>query len=191
MKLIEFKTNSAQRIYNDYILRCKKTIKTLSESDKEECLLEINSHIYEYIQDHADRDELENLLNVLERLGLPEETLKEYVAAKKIDQAVKTLNPKHLIQALYLNIRNGLIYIFLSILGLFFCCFLLLIVFKIIYPENVGLFTGQGTFMLGHTTSPEKMNEVLGYWFIPAMILASALLYFIIVFILKILKKQK
>lgn len=190
MKLIEFKNNSAQRIYNDYILRCKKTIKSLSEPDKEECLLEINSHIYEYIQDNVANDELENLLNVLDRLGLPEETLKEYVAAKKIDQAVKTLNPKHLIQALYLNIRNGLIYIFLSILGLFLCCFLLLIVFKLIYPHNVGLFTGHGTFMLGHTTAPENMTEILGNWFIPVMILTSALLYIIIVFILKILKKQ-
>jgi uncharacterized membrane protein len=153
MKLLTFKNNSAQRIYDDYISRCKKAIKSLSDSDKEECLLEINSHIYEHIQDNATQDELENLLNVLERLGLPEETLKEYVAAKKIDQAVKTFNPKHLIQALYLNIRNGIIYVFLSVLVLFFCCFLLLMIFKAIYPENVGLFIGNGTFMFGHTTS--------------------------------------
>ena len=189
MKLIVFKNNSSQRVYNEYIERCRKSIKSLADADKEECLLEINSHIYEYMQDHQLNDEMESLLDVLEKLGRPEETLKEYVAAKKINQAVKTFNPKHVVQALYLNIRNGIAYILLSVMGLFFCGFLFLIIFKIIYPQNVGLFIGTDTFLLGHTTSPDFAEEVLGNWFIPTMILSAGFLYLVIVFILKIIRK--
>lgn len=191
MKLIEFNNSSSREVYNNYIARCKKATKVLSDADREECLLEINSHIYEYIQDHTATDELENLKTVLQQLGEPEVTLKEYVAAKKIDQAVTTFNPKHLIQALYFNIRNGIMYIFLSVLTLFFCCFFLLAVFKIIYPNNVGFYYSDDNFMFGYTTIPDPANELLGFWFSPLMLVISALLYLLCVFILKGIKKVK
>lgn len=191
MKLIEFKNSSSQNVYISYINRCKKAIKVLSASDKEDCLLEINSHIYEYMQDHAASDELESIKAVTQQLGDPEVTLKEYIAEKKINQAVKTFNPKHFIQALYFNIRNGIMYIVLSVLTLFVCCFILLAVFKVMYPENVGFFYGEDNFMFGYTTSPEPDKEKLGVWFTPLMLGASALLYLVCMFILKGIKKIK
>ena len=69
MKLIHFKNNSTQRVYNDYIKRCRKALKGLPENDTEECLLEINSHIYEYHEANKTNDEMEILLNVLDRIG--------------------------------------------------------------------------------------------------------------------------
>lgn len=191
MKLIQFKNNSAQRVYNDYIKRCRKSIKGLTENDMEECLLEINSHIYEYLEANKVNDEMEILLNVLDRLGLPEETLKEFVASKKINQAVKSLNPIILIQALLLNIRNGFIYIFLTLLFIFLISFPILIILKLIYPRSVGYFVGDKIFSFGFIGQQQNTTEILGNWFIPTAILTATILYFIIIFILKHIKNKQ
>ena len=191
MKLIHFKNNSTQRVYNDYIKRCRKALKGLPKNDTEECLLEINSHIYEYHEANKTNDEMEILLNVLDRIGLPEDTLKELVASKKINQAVKTLNPKFLIQALFLNISNGLIYVFLSLLFIFLISFPILIIFKLIYPKNVGCFIGDNIFYFGFIKQNQNTTEVLGNWFIPVAIIIATILYFLIIFILKFKKITK
>jgi len=190
MKAIEFKNNTAQRIYDDYIKRCRKILSILPAKDAEESLLEINSHIYEYLQHHPEMDESESLLNILERLGALEETLKEVVAAKKIDQAVRTFNIKHLVQALWLNISNGFVYVALSILTLLLTFFPVLILLKLVYPSDTGYFiSGKGHdfgFIRG-----EKGTEMLGHWFIPLMLVFCAALYFLIILLLKLLRKKR
>ena len=191
MKLIQFKTASAQRVYEDYLTRSEKMLHILSEEDRNDCLLELNSYIYEYLDAHQENDELKNVLNVTERLGPPEQTLKEIIAAKKVRQAVKTLNPKHVIIALGLNLRNGLIYIILSVLFLVGLCFPVLIVFKIIYPELVGLHIGGNSFYIGTTSDQATTKEILGNLFIPVMILATASIYAVIILLLKIPKSKK
>jgi uncharacterized membrane protein len=204
MNTLSFKNNSAQRIYNDYIKRCKNATRILSKGDQEDCLLEINSHIYEYLSANHTGDELESLLNILERLGPPEEILKEIVATKKIGEATRTFNPKHLIQALLLNISNGIIYIILFILFLFELCFPVLIVLKIIYPDRTGFFIGNdGNFLFGYHTKSisggigagnynmDSSTEQLGNWFIPVTIIIALLVYTGIILLLKSIKKIK
>jgi hypothetical protein len=186
MKLLQLENSSAQRIYDDYIVRCKKSLKILSEEDREDSLLEINSYIYEYLTANKenDKDAVENLLNILDRIGIPEETFKELIASKKISQAVKTFNPKVLMQALFLNIQNGFIYIILSILFLFLAAFPVLIVLKLIKPNDIGLFVGNHSFFFGFADS-KNGTELLGNGFIPVSIIATAVIYFLILFILK------
>ena len=191
MKFLEFNNRSAQRVYNDYIARCKKALKILTDENKEECLLEINSHIYEYLEDHKTKDEMENLLNVLEKLGPPEETFKEQIAALKINQAVKTFNPKTLVEALFLNLQNGLVYILLTILFLFLLCFPLLIILKLIHPNHVGYFLQEGKVVFGFLSDTKNTTELLGNWFMPIALGITIVLYFTIIIILKTLKKNK
>lgn len=191
MKLIEFKNSDTQRVYNDYINRSKRAVKILSAEDQEDCLMEINSYIYEHIQSNPQEQELTSMLNILERLGDPEITLKEVVAAKKIDQAVRTFNVKHLMQALLLNLKNGVVYVVLFIMALLGACFPILIVLELIYPELTGLYVGKNTFYFGITPKREGISEVLGDWFIPVVILLSVLFYFIIIFLLKLVKNKK
>jgi len=190
MKALQFSSNNAQRVYDDYIHRSRKMLKILSNKDKEDCLLEINSYIYEYMEEHKGTDETEKLLNIIQRLGAPEETLKEVIAAKKTSQAIKTFNPKHLAQALLLNIRNGFIYILLFLLFIMLLGFPVLIVAKIMHPEQVGLYVGPGTFAFGIADDPNT-REVLGNWFIPVTIVLTAVLYFSIIFFLKIVNKKR
>jgi hypothetical protein len=204
MKAIPFDNPSAQRVYNDYIQRCRRVTAILSARDREDVLLEINSHIYEYLCANNATDQMEALLNVLERLGAPEETLKEIVATRKIGEATRTFNPKHLIQALALNLTNGVIYIIISALFLFEITFPTLIVLKLIYPNRVGLFTyDNGSFLLGYhnkalsggigigSFNHANGTEILGAWFIPVSLLLAALIYIGIILLLKAVKKIK
>ena len=190
MKILQFENKNAQRVYDDYINRSKKMLKILSEKDREDCLLEMNSHIYEYLENNKGREEIENILNITERLGQPEETLKDVVASKKTAQAIKTYNPQYLAQALFLNIKNGSIYILLFLFYLFLICFPVLTILKLIYPKNVGLFIGDSSLIFGFTKNRINTTEVLGNWFIPVTILTSITLYFIIILLLKLKSKK-
>ena len=60
MKPIQFISGSCQRVYQDYIDRCKRIIHILSDQDREDCLMEINSYVHEYMQDHQQDDEMNN-----------------------------------------------------------------------------------------------------------------------------------
>jgi uncharacterized membrane protein len=191
MKLIEFKDAATQRVYQNYINRCKRVVGILSAEDQEDCLMEVNSYIYEYTQNHQNEAEMTSLLNILERMGDPEITLKEVVAGKKIDQAVKTFNLKHLIQALFLNLKNGVLFVILSFMTLLLVSFPILIVMEILYPKETGLHVGGRTFFFGITTKKEGVSEVLGDWFIPVVILLGIAFYFIIIFLLKLIKNKK
>jgi len=191
MKPIEFKNQASQRAYNDYMNRCKRVINILSDEDQKECLMEVNSYIYEYVNNHQNEEELTALLNIIERLGAPEVTLKEVVADKKINQAVRTFNLKHLIQALLLNLRNGIAYIILFIMTLTLICFPVVIIMEIMNPEKTGLWVGKGHFVFGRVFPQAGVNEVLGNFFIPVVILLGILLYFLIIFLLKLVKSKK
>ncbi|MFD2523176.1 DUF1700 domain-containing protein [Emticicia soli] len=191
MKPIEFKNQASQRVYNDYMNRCKRVIKILSDSDQQECLMEVNSYIYEYVNNHQHEEELTALLNIIERLGAPEVTLKEVVASKKINQAVRTFNLKHLIQALSLNLRNGIAYIILFIMTLTLLCFPVVIIMEILNPVKTGLWVGKGHFVFGQVLPQAGVNEVLGNFFIPVVIVLGILLYLLIIFLLKLVKSKK
>ncbi len=192
MKPIQFISGSCQRVYQDYIDRCKRIIHILSDQDREDCLMEINSYVHEYMQDHQQDDEMNSLLNILDRLGPPETTLKEIVASKKIDQAVKTYHIKYLLQALILNLRNGVTYILLFLLTILVLIFPVLIVGKIIWPQQIGLWIGGGSFVFGmHDPENSASHELLGNYFIPVVLLIMITLYFLIIQLLKIVKSKK
>jgi len=106
MKVLNFEQSASQKIYNDYINRIKRTTATLTKEDREDVLLEFNSHIYEGMKRDPGGNEVDRLLNLTENLGSPEEVLKPLIAEKKLQQATKTFNPIHVIKALVLNISN-------------------------------------------------------------------------------------
>jgi hypothetical protein len=189
MKAITFTQPNAQRVYDNYMKRCRKAIMVLSAQDREDVLMEINSHIYEHLQRHPSEDELNLLLNIFERMGEPEESLKEQVALRKIDEAVKTYHPKHLIMALLLNIRNGAVYSFLSVLMLLFLATIALGVLKIFFPADTGFFVRGDEHHFGFILG-DKGPETMGFWFIPLMLLLAAIFYATIIFSLKLIRKK-
>ena len=192
---IKFEQKASQRIYNDYMKRIKKATSSLSKIDQDDVYMEFNSHIYEAIHHKNETNEIDSLLDIIEKLGLPEEVLKPLVADKKLQQATKTFNPVHVFKALMLNLTNGVSYIFFFILYLFLFGFVFLIFAKIFNPSLVGLYMKKDSlsvFVLGIMNPEHQIKnqtyEVLGNWFIPVMLLSIVLFYFLITLLLKLKK---
>jgi len=192
---IKFKQKASQRIYTDYMKRIKRATASLSKINQDDIYMEFNSHIFEAIQHKNETNELDSLLDIIEKLGSPEEVLKPLVADKKLEQATKTFNPIHVFKALVLNFTNGISYIFFFILYLFLFGFVFLIFAKIINPSLVGLHMKKeslSVFVLGITSSHDQIKnqttEVLGNWFIPVMLLSIIIFYFLITLLLKLKK---
>lgn len=196
MKAIEFQKSTAQKIYASYIKRLKRTTQPLAKNDREDVLMEFNSHIYEGMKRNAHEDEADRLLDVLDKLGEPEEVLKPLIAEKKLAQASKTFNPIHVFKALALNVGNGIFYIFMALLYISLSVFVFLIYAKITNPTEVGLFLKNGNFMALGKINPDYLEsynimEVLDNWFIPAMLVSIVILYVAITLLLRLKRKNK
>jgi uncharacterized membrane protein len=192
MKRIIFTNPAAQKIYDDYIKRVTRCIGLLSADDQRDTLMEINSHIYEATNAAAPENEIEILLDTLEKLGSPEEVLQPLVAYKKAQQATRSFNPVHILQAMRLNIANGAAYVILAFFYLLSVSFCILIILKIIYPSHTGLFMQNDKFIaFGFTTELHAgLTEVLGQLFIPVVILLMGALYFLNTLLFRLLKKE-
>jgi len=190
MQKIDFTTDSARRIYANYIQRIQKQITILSSYDKQDLLLEINSHIYEGLQRNSGKNEVENLLDITEKLGDPEEFLKPLVASKKLDEAVHTFRPITVFQALAINLKNGIVFSVFALLYLLLAIFVFLIPGKIFFPSNTGLFFEGNKFAgFGFILNTAGFTETLGYWLIPILIAAAVIFYIIITLLLRLTKK--
>lgn len=192
---IKFEQKASQRIYSDYMKRIKKATASLSKISQDDIYMEFNSHIFEAIQHKSQANEIDSLLDIIEKLGAPEEVLKPLVADKKLEQATRTFNPVHVFKALILNFTNGISYVFFFVLYLFLFGFVFLIFAKIVKPCLVGLHMKDDSFsvfVLGIMSQEDKIknhtHEVLGYWFIPAMLLAIVVFYLFITLLLKFKK---
>lgn len=196
MKALDFQQSASQKIYTDYINRIKRTTAPLAKEDRQDVLMEFNSHIYEGMQRNSGGNEVDRLLDVIENLGPPEEVLKPLVAEKKLQQATKTFNPVHVFKALILNITNGLAYIVFTILYIMLFGFLFVIGAKIFNPDKVGLFIKEDTFFVlglinAESRQTQGVEEVLGNWFIPVMILVTLILYVLITLLLRLKRRGR
>jgi hypothetical protein len=191
MKPLVFANQAAQQLYSQYVDRCRKVIRLLPRDEQTECLMEVNSYIFEYVSSQPQADESAAVVAILDRLGPPEVTLKEVVAAKKVEQAVRTFNPKHVALALLLNLRNGVAYVVLAVLTLFLLCFPTLIVLKLIYPADTGYFRSERHNDFGFIGVRDAgQTEVLGWWFIPLMLVLFSLCYSLIVLLLRLVRRR-
>ncbi|ELM3645189.1 HAAS signaling domain-containing protein [Flavobacterium psychrophilum] len=188
---IKFSQEASNRVYNDYMKRVKKATSSLSKQNQDDIYMEFNSHIFEAIQQKNSFNEIDLLLDILEKLGIPEEVLKPLVADKKLEQATKTFNPIHVFKALVLNFTNGITYIIFFILYLLLFGFIFLIFAKIVNPSEVGLFYKDSSFLvlgLSDNTNQVGIKEILGNWFIPVMLVSTVVFYFFITLLLKFKK---
>jgi len=189
MKQLEFKQQAAQRIYDDYIKRINRTIASLSRADQQDIQLEFNSHIYESMQGSTSESEIDSLLDVLQKLGAPEEVLIQLVADKKLEQATRTFNPAHIFKALALNISNGVSYTIFIILYLILGVGVFSVGAKIFYPEKVGFYVYEKGWSIG--IGENTGTEVLGNWFIPVMLGVLLVLYILTTLMLRLIRTLK
>jgi hypothetical protein len=192
MKRIVFINPTAQKIYDDYFARVSRCISILNDDDQLEVLMELNSHIYEATHMAPPAIEVDTLVNTLEKLGAPEVVLQPAVAYKKIQQAGRSFNPVHIFQALYLNISNGVGFLVMGVIYLLTFAFGSLAVIKVISPVHTGLFLKGGQFFaFGYTHDlPPGLIELLGDWFIVAVLVLMGIFYFLNTLLFRLLKKK-
>ncbi len=184
-KKIEFEDKNAQRVYDNYFNSLRNVLKPILDSDRQEVLMEFNSHIYEHLQNNKFKKEIDVLLNAIDKLGSPEEVLKPLIADKLLEKATKSFNPFQILKALLLNITNGVSYIIFFLLYLSLGSFVFFIFAKL-FNSNVGMYFKDGKFIaLGLVKGNSDYQEVLGYWFIPVMIIFTIILYVFITLMLK------
>lgn len=196
MKAIHFKTPESQQLYDDYIDRIQRTVSVLPPTERQDIVMELNSHIYEGMQGVTIADENEKLKELLLKMGSPEEVLQPLIANNSLQQAAHSYNPITIAKALVLNIGNGIKYIIFTILYLLLFGFVFLIIAKIRNPKEVGLYFKNGSFhLLGtrNSLSVQRLGlqEVLGNWFIPVMLLGLISLYLVITLLLQAQQKRK
>ena len=192
MKRIIFTNPTAQKIYDDYFARVNRCISILTADDQRELLMELNSHVYEATHKGVPGNEVDVLVDVLEKLGAPEVVLQPAVAYKKIQQAGRSFNPKHVLQALYLNISNGVGFFIMAIIYLLILSFGSLAIIKVISPTHTGLFfKGGHWFAFGYISgTPDGLTELLGNWFIVTVLALMGLFYFLNTLLFRLLKKK-
>ncbi len=188
---IKFNEKPSQRIYQDYLKRIDRVTKGLPKKDQKEVLMEFNSHIYEGLQQNINTNEIDRLLDILEKLGSPEEVLKPLIADKKMEQATRTFNPLHMVKALALNVTNGISYVIFFVLYLMLFGFVFLIYSKLTNPVETGLFFDGNHFQALGRINPgyikgTQIHEVLGQWFIPVMLLSLIVFYLLITLLLRL-----
>jgi hypothetical protein len=189
MKQLEFKQQAAQRIYDDYVKRINRTVASLSKADQQDIQLEFNSHIYESMLGSSLETEVDSLLDVLQKLGAPEEVLIQLVADKKLEQATRTFNPAHIFKALALNISNGISYTIFIILYLILGVGVFSVGAKIFYPDKVGFYVYEKGWSIG--IGENSGTEVLGNWFIPVMLGVLLVLYILTTLMLRLIRTLK
>ncbi|MGF7042115.1 hypothetical protein [Mucilaginibacter lappiensis] len=191
MKRIIFTNPTAQKIYDDYFKRVNRSISILSTADQLEMQMELNSHVYEATHTALPENEIDVLMDALEKLGAPEVALQPIVAVKKVRQATQSFNPKHVLQALYLNIFNGIGYFILAFAYMLVLAFGSLIVFKLVSPTHTGLFVrGEHFVAFGFMVDlPEAATELLGDLFIPVVFLLMGVFYSLTTLIFRLLKR--
>lgn len=184
MKKIAFKDKEAQRLYEQYIKEAQYTCKILDINDRKELLMEINSHIYEGLGRKKNGTELYNLQTILSALGKPSVYLKPYIADLKIKQAQQSFSPLPLFQAVVLNLRNGMKYLMMGLLSLLLIIFIIVLVGKLMFPEQVGLFISEDVLVLGAVDGDTP--EVLGQWFFPFVISTIISIYALLHILLRV-----
>ncbi len=189
MKQLEFKQQAAQRIYDDYIKRINRAVASLSKADQQDIQLEFNSHIYESMLGSTLETEIDSLLDVLQKLGAPEEVLIQLVADKKLEQATRTFNPAHIFKALALNISNGISYTIFIILYLILGVGVFSVGAKIFYPDKVGFYVYEKGWSIG--IGENSGTEVLGNWFIPVMLGVLLVFYILTTLMLRLIRALK
>lgn len=192
---ITFKNPESQKIYDKYLEQIISATKKLSETDRQDILMEMNSHIYESLTNSSSENNEKNSLEaVLHKLGDPKIVLKPMIAEKKLNQATRTFNPVHVFQAVALNLSQGIMYIVFFILYLFLLSFGFLIIAKILFPSHFGFYYLKGEiFQFGGFVKDQNIidHEILGNWFIPVTIALAVIFYFLITLLLRLKKVLK
>lgn len=92
------------KIVANYMTRLKNQLKGFPEKDKDELVKEIHSHIYESYKSDSTEDEIERILNVLEKLGEPSEVASTRMSESMVDMGKKKNLPMYILAGVLIGL---------------------------------------------------------------------------------------
>jgi hypothetical protein len=164
-----------------YLDRVRASLRGMPAPEQDEIVLELRSHIAERV---APGEDIEAALRAL---GDPEDLAREYRSDSVATRAECGGSPIVILHSLLLLRRGrfkGSAPLALAALGYAWALALgAAAIEKIFSPRDVGLWYGPGAVSLPRLTvdgaGPPGTRELLGWWFVPAGLLAGVLLYFL------------
>lgn len=183
---VKLHSNISKRIWNNYLKQANRIIKPLAEDQRNEILLELQSHMYESISNDSSPDEETKVLNALERLGDPVLYLQPIVKDKLLYNTLKSLNPVGILNLFFKNILSSSRRLVFSILiGFGYMVSTILFfagILKIFFSEVGMYYLGPPwyRFVIGTVENPHdpKVKDLLGFWLIPIGIGTSIIIYY-------------
>lgn len=170
-----------------YLQRVRRGLATLDPADRDEIVEELRSHLLDRLA--------EGRTNLLEDFESPEDLAATFVSNHELQGALAKGTSWALGRALLGATRDHLI----PILGLLpfavghivaFGC-LITAALKPFKPRDLGLWIGDGTFVIGSASKTSGAHEVLGWWGIPVLAAAGIFLLWISNRILRLLARRQ
>ena len=190
MNTIKFMDAGAQEIYDSYLKKVFHVMAGMDASFKDNMLMEINSHIYEGINQLEEGTELEKLKLLLQGLGEPRDYLKAMVVANASRKGLL-----YQFRPFYKGFFRVSTYSFkyVSFFAVYLLLFLMAFVFvaKIFVPSQTGLFfKGNEPVAFGFVRDIGHTREVLQGWFFPVIMGLWLLLYLLLGELLKVVRNS-
>ena len=167
-----------------YLRQLRWALGPLPQEDRDEILAETRSLLLDRQAGGADLDQ------VLADLGPPETYARGFLETYAIATSVASGSPWRMLSVATRLLGHG-IGVFLAIFAFFFLYATslslgLVAVLKPVFPERVGLWTGDGTLALGFLASPTPgATEHLGYAIIPLALAAGLALFWLTTILLR------
>jgi hypothetical protein len=192
---LQLSDKNAKRVYAQFLALIRSKSAVLKKADRDELKAELISHIYESMgPSDGDENELNSLLNAIEKLGNIDYVVNPIIADKMVEYARNSVNPEALMKA-YVN-NSGSLFRKL-IIGITFSLFFILVSFVAIisvvkiFDPKAGVYVGPKIFVLGKVGDSAQAKEILGYWIIPVAIILAFILYWLFLRLLHLIKIRR
>jgi uncharacterized membrane protein len=194
-------TPQAQKILDDYLQRLAQALQSLREPDCQEIFREIQSHIYERLEQNEEiLLEPEDVLEVLYKLGEPSSYISLYLTDAYLQKGFEQRSPGLLLRGI-LRWMGSSALSYLYSFPFFVLYFVSLLLFtvgvaKALFPNHIVLYAyqpeeilkeigeaGSSHFAFGFSFSTGKplnaddmRHEIFGHWLVPIGIIGGILL---------------
>lgn len=176
-------------LIHNYLQELNRYLARLSQAQAQEVIREIESHLYDAIEQSAAAGQDTNAATILKGFGEPRELAAQYVA--HITDGLPPPKGFRAIQSVKKGVTIGLYYS-MALFGFSISAALLLIgIAKVVVPDLVGVWSAAdgNSFIIGFTAPslpPER--EMLGIWIVPVAGLTGSAIFEITRRVLVILK---
>lgn len=156
-----------------YVKRVSVGLKDMSESQRQEIVAEIRSHLAERARQLAEQGVPEAGQAAIAAMGDADELARQFARTASAERVSRSIAPWVLLRAASLAFTGakGVLTFLLGIVGYATAlAFSLAAILKVIMPSKVGLWVGPHLFVWGVTPHTPGRHELAGEYFIPVSV---------------------